>query len=222
MNPLNKIKNKFSSYIAPLKVTGKYMTTKPFTVMYPKEPAVVKDRWRGLHGLFYNKCIGCGLCEMACPNDCIDYIYPEDVDPRDKKNLKLRRPAIDWGHCIFCGLCVEACPTKALHHTPRYQIQAFSDSRLDLITTPEEMADEEDRKKIYHSSLDKIRRLMQTDLLAMAAGGEWEEVLNKLREKWIALYYDKIDEKISEEEWNKKAREIEEIVYKIMLQISLP
>ena len=218
MNIIKKIK----SYIAPMKVTGKYMITKPFTVMYPREPAVVKDRWRGLHGLHYDKCIGCGLCKMACPNDCIDYVFPEGVDPRDRKNTTLRRPAIDWGHCVFCGLWVEACPRNAIVHTNRYKIEAFSDSRLDLIVTPEEIAFGEDRKKTYDDKLEKVRRLMQTDLIAAAVGGDWEEIVKKLTKKWRELYYKKLDGKISEEEWNAKAREIEELVLKIIMQASLP
>jgi len=216
------IVGKLKKYIAPLKITGKYMVSRPFTVMYPREPAVVKDKWRGLHGLYYNKCVGCGMCELACPNDCIDYIYPDGVDPRDKKKRTLRRPAIDWGHCAFCGLCVEACPTNALVFTNKYKITAFSDSRLDMIVTPEEISLEEDKRRSFYNPLDKVRRLMQTNLIAMAAGGEWEEIINKLSKKWEKLYYKKFDGEISEKEWNKKAREIEELVFKILLQASLP
>jgi len=216
------VKDKLKKLIVPLKITGKYAVTKPFTVMYPREPAVVKDRWRGLHALNLKKCIGCGLCEMACPNDCIDYIYPDNVDPRDKKKMTLRRPAIDWGHCIFCGLCVEACPTGAIVHTNRYKILGFSDSRLDLIATPEELSIEERERKKYDDPLKKIRRLLQTDLLETAGGGEWEAIIKKLREKWTNLFYKKLDGEIEEGEWDKKSREIEEIVYKILLQASLP
>ena len=216
------ITRKIKSIVSPLKTTGKYLLKRPFTVMYPKEKAVVKDRWRGLHKLYFNKCIGCGLCRMACPNKCIDYVFPENIDPRDKKQLKFRRPAIDWGHCIFCGLCVEACPTGAIHHTPEYKIYALSDGRLELIKTPYEIAEEEDKRRDFENELDKVRVLLQTDLLESAVGGEWREILKKLREKWLNLYYMKFDGKISEEEWNKKAREIEEIVLEIMKQISLP
>lgn len=213
---------KIKSFALPMRVTGKYMTKKPFTVMYPREKAVVKEKWRGLHELYFNKCIGCGLCRMACPNKCIDYIYPEGLDPRDKKQLKFRRPAIDWGHCIFCGLCVEACPTGAIHHTTQYKIYATSDSRLDLIKTPYEIAVEQDKKKTYENELLKIRELMQTDLLETAVGGEWEEIIKKLREKWRDLWYMKLDGKLDDKTWDKKAREIETVVLDIIKQVSLP
>ncbi len=217
---MNKIIRMIKSFILPLKVTGSYAIKRPFTVMYPKEPAVVKDRWRGFHQLDYNKCIGCGLCGMTCPNKCIDYIFPDGVDPRDKKNQRLRRPAIDWGHCIFCGLCVEVCPTGALRFSMKYWGHKLN--RLDLIMTPEEYTITEGKKGHYENILDKVRKLMQTHLLSMAAGGEWEEILRKLEDKWIQLYYDRLDGKLSLEEWDKKAREIEELALKIMEQVNLP
>lgn len=218
VNVIKKIK----SIVSPMRVTGKYMVSRPFTVMYPREKAVVKKEWRGLHGLYYNKCIGCGLCRMACPNKCIDYIYPEGIDPRDRKNMTKRRPAIDWGHCIFCGLCVEACPTRAIHHTSQYKVLATSDSRLDLIRTPREIAVEDDAKRTYEDELVKIRELMQTDLLENAVGGDWEEIIRKLREKWRDLWYMRLDGKLDESTWDEKAREIEEVVLKIIKQVSLP
>ena len=58
------------------------------------------------------KCVACGLCEFACPTDCITIVpgelpehgierYPEAFD-------------IDMSRCMFCGLCEEACPEEAI------------------------------------------------------------------------------------------------------------
>jgi NADH-quinone oxidoreductase subunit I len=58
------------------------------------------------------KCVACGLCEFACPTDCISIVpgelegsrierYPEAFD-------------IDMSRCMFCGLCEEACPEEAI------------------------------------------------------------------------------------------------------------
>lgn len=44
-------------------------------------------------------CIGCGLCEAVCPEQCISSGVPY---------------AIDQAHCLRCGLCVEACPVQAI------------------------------------------------------------------------------------------------------------
>jgi NADH-quinone oxidoreductase subunit I len=55
--------------------------------------------------------VACGLCEFACPTDCITIIpgetdaaierFPEEFD-------------IDLSRCMFCGLCEEACPEEAI------------------------------------------------------------------------------------------------------------
>ena len=56
--------------------------------------------------------MACGLCEFACPTDCITIVpgelegariarYPEAFD-------------IDMSRCMFCGLCEEACPEEAI------------------------------------------------------------------------------------------------------------
>lgn len=46
-------------------------------------------------------CIGCKMCEKACPFDAIH------VDPNTKK-------AVVNEKCTLCGACVNVCPTKAL------------------------------------------------------------------------------------------------------------
>ena len=223
---LKKIKRIF----IPTRVTGKYMFKVPYTVMYPKEPAVQTERWRGLHELDFSKCTGCGLCARVCPNECIDYIIPEDMDLRDRKAIPFRRPAVDWSHCVFCGLCVDICPVNTIRHTDKYSIFGESTDRLDLIATPYEIATEEDElnwrgkklskkaivEEIKKDPIRKVHYLMQTDLIPRAIGGHWEPILKELVEKWRKLRADFFDGKISKEEWEKKSREIEEAVYSIM------
>lgn len=223
MMVLGRIKERIVRVYKPMKTTLSYLFRRPVTVMYPREPAVVKERWRGEHVLLWDKCIGCGLCALACPNKTIEYVYTDPkMDPRDRKNNKFRRPAIDWAHCIWCGLCVEACPTNALRFVPNYKKMALADSKLDLIVTPEEIAVEEGKKKQYENPLDKIRRLLVTNLISKSLGHPWEEIARGYEEEWRKLYYDFLEGKIGEEEWNKKAREIEEKVLKLMEAVSIP
>jgi len=228
---LEKIKRIF----VPAKVTSRYAFRRPFTVMYPREPAVQSKRWRGLHELEFSKCTGCGQCARACPNECIDYIIPEDMDLRDRKAIPYRRPTVDWSHCIFCGLCVDICPVNAIRHTDKYSIFGEATDRLDLIGTPYEIAAEEDELKwrdkklskkeivseIESDPIRKVHYLMQTNLIPRAIGGHWGPILEDLIKRWRKLREDFFDQKISEDEWNKKSREIEEAVYSIIKASSI-
>jgi NADH-quinone oxidoreductase subunit I len=57
------------------------------------------------------RCVACGLCEFACPTDCISIVPGETEDAIE------RIPEIfdiDMSRCMFCGLCEEACPEEAI------------------------------------------------------------------------------------------------------------
>ncbi|MGC8833907.1 MAG: 4Fe-4S binding protein [Armatimonadota bacterium] len=55
--------------------------------------------WRVLHPEFlHEKCAGCSLCAMACPEGCVT------GDPKAKKF------DYDAYYCKGCGLCVAVCP----------------------------------------------------------------------------------------------------------------
>jgi NADH-quinone oxidoreductase subunit I len=95
-----------------------YMRGKPstFVVQYPEQRLDYADAFRG-HPVLVQldsgkpKCVACGLCEFACPTDCIT-ILPAETSDRIE-----RIPAvfdIDMSRCMFCGLCEEACPEEAI------------------------------------------------------------------------------------------------------------
>jgi NADH-quinone oxidoreductase subunit I len=94
-------------------IVGKKRT---FVVQYPEERLDYPDAFRGHPVLVAlengeTKCVACGLCEFACPTDCITIIpgetqagierFPQEFD-------------IDMSRCMFCGLCEEACPEEAI------------------------------------------------------------------------------------------------------------
>ncbi|MDD9953346.1 MAG: NADH-quinone oxidoreductase subunit I [Candidatus Woesearchaeota archaeon] len=82
----------------------------PPTEMYPTKRYTLPERYRGKHIFFDELCIGCSLCEKACPNNTIVMLErPEQTDPKLK-----HRPIIDLNRCIFCGYCAEICPAKCL------------------------------------------------------------------------------------------------------------
>lgn len=64
--------------------------------------AIVADPTTGARIVDTTKCIGCGLCQGACPWEMIQ------VNPVTAKATK----------CFLCGKCVEACPTSALMMVP--------------------------------------------------------------------------------------------------------
>ena len=60
----------------------------PETIRYPEEKPRITDRWRGIHGLFFNEevteelCVSCALCARVCPALAIEMEGREKPDGR--------------------------------------------------------------------------------------------------------------------------------------------
>ena len=68
-----------------MKVTFKHMFHKPITFQYPREQRTLPDTHRGALALLryddhQERCVGCDLCEAACPSRCIKVISSEDAE----------------------------------------------------------------------------------------------------------------------------------------------
>lgn len=47
-----------------------------------------------------DKCIGCGICQTVCPQNCID--------------INIKSVIIKQEHCLHCGNCFENCPENTI------------------------------------------------------------------------------------------------------------
>jgi NADH-quinone oxidoreductase subunit I len=98
------------------------------TVMFPEEELVKPPAFRGMPVLVQmengkERCVACGLCEWACPVDCI-FIEPGETEDAIERYPKVFD--IQMGRCMYCGLCEEACPEEAIVMSDRVEISAFS------------------------------------------------------------------------------------------------
>lgn len=127
------------SLLTGMKTTIKVYFRKKVTEQYPENRAELKmfDRFRGTLAMPHNennehRCIACGLCQMACPNDTI-HVISETIETADGKKKKiLTRYEYDLGSCIFCQLCVKACPHDAIMFDQIFEHAVFDRSKLVL------------------------------------------------------------------------------------------
>jgi NADH-quinone oxidoreductase subunit I len=107
-----------------------FIVRKPtvFTVQYPEQRLTHPGAFRGHPVLVQmengkERCVACGLCEWACPTDCIT-IYPAETADEIERHPQVFD--IDMSRCMFCGLCEEACPEEAIVMSHNVEIAAFS------------------------------------------------------------------------------------------------
>ena len=107
----------------------------PVTFQYPYEKRVLPDNYRGMLALLRyddgtEKCVGCDLCEAACPSRVISVISAEV--PGEPTKRYAREYYMDMTRCLFCGMCVEACPVDALGMTREYEWSVYDKRNLRL------------------------------------------------------------------------------------------
>ncbi len=140
---MNGIRYFFKSFLLwellrGLRLTGRYLFRKKFTVQYPEEKTPQSPRFRGLHALrrYPNgeeRCIACKLCEAVCPALAITI----DSHKREDGTRRTTRYDIDLTKCIFCGFCEESCPVDSIVETRIYEYHG--EKRGDLLMTKEKL-----------------------------------------------------------------------------------
>ena len=123
-------------------ITFRSMFEKPVTIQYPEQKRPVRTRFRGRHVLnrYENgleKCIGCSLCEAACPANAIFVEAAENTDEErySPGERYAKTYEINMLRCIYCGFCADACPTQAITLEDNYEL-SYTDRR-DAIYTKE-------------------------------------------------------------------------------------
>ena len=125
-------------------VTLKHLSQKPITVEYPESPVPLYPRFRGKHELrrYENgmeRCIGCMLCEAACPTGAI-HVEATENDPAHPTSPGERYASIyevNLLRCVFCGDCEEACPVEAIVLGHEFAMANYN--RRDFVLTKEQL-----------------------------------------------------------------------------------
>lgn len=109
-----------------LGVTFKHWFRREFTEQYPEQRPDLPPASQSFFDYKLDKCIACGLCVRACPNQVIS--MTTDKDENNKKIVTSYRIELDY--CLYCGLCIEACPTAALLNAPNFELSCYHRKNL--------------------------------------------------------------------------------------------
>jgi len=169
----------FVEILKGLGLTFRHMFVKPITFQYPHVKRQLPDGYRGvIVHLRYDdgteKCVGCALCEAACPSHCITVVSAEREDMPQKRYAK--QYILDMTKCVFCGFCVQACPVDALASSKEYEMATWNkrelmmDKEFMLKLGDKYFPNRRARPKLYQDQLNFFTKMKQKNF-PTAKGG---------------------------------------------------
>jgi len=111
-------------------ITLRHLFEREITIQYPEQMPYLQERFRGCLQFDYKKCIVCGLCTKACPNNVLS--YESEPAPNSKKKILISY-TIDLQYCMFCNLCVEACPTGTLYFNHNFELSEYQRDDIKIV-----------------------------------------------------------------------------------------
>ncbi|MDG5767844.1 NADH-quinone oxidoreductase subunit I [Balneolales bacterium ANBcel1] len=146
---LNDTYTTFKTIFTGMGITWGHLFRRSVTVQYPEVRDVLPQRVRLKLDVNMDDCIGCRLCERACPVECITIGTIKSTDDDDlgetstghKKKLWVNEFDIDMAKCCYCELCVHPCPTDCITMVEDYEYSSYD--RNDLIFSFSDMTPEQ-------------------------------------------------------------------------------
>lgn len=132
-NALKEIVQGFNSLVTGMRITIGQFFKPTITVHYPHQTLKIPERFRGHIELVRDPetgkaiCYACGLCQRACPSDCITV---EGVKLDGAKKKSVSHYVLDFTKCSLCGSCVEACRDSAIRFSRDYNIATLDKDQL--------------------------------------------------------------------------------------------
>lgn len=170
-----------------LGITLKHTFEKDITIQYPEEMPFLQDRFRGCLAFDFSKCIACGLCTKACPNNVLSL---ETVKEEGAKKKKLLSYTIDLQYCLFCNLCVEVCPTNTLYFTHNFELSKFKREdikivyyrppELDMLPEEKETGNLGVRVELPDTAEAEAKRIKQLEAMKTALAKNPQKALRKV------------------------------------------
>jgi len=141
----NDVLNGAKSLAIGMNITVRELFKPVVTEQYPHFIPVMTPRFRGHIELIGNEetgepnCVVCGMCQRACPSNCITVAGEK---PEGAKKKVLTMYILDFTTCSLCGSCVESCNFNAIRFSKDYNLASTrkEDYIFDLVKRLEEQS----------------------------------------------------------------------------------